>query len=150
RFSGADVRDAMQMSLPGRTAAHSQASARAQSANARSHPQRGILAAARCARARHAGNMSTAAMRTAPIDPLEIGVRRIRRVEPPDGPCPAARAVIGDGDPVLLVDALELAEWPGWRATGAQHLLAPVDVLRRSDGHDAVISDLREPCTRTV
>ncbi len=89
-------------------------------------------------------------MRTAPIDPLEIGVRRIRRVEPPDVPYPAARAVIGDGDPVLLVDALELAEWPGWRATGAQHLLAPVDVLRRSDGHDAVISDLREPCTRTV
>lgn len=89
-------------------------------------------------------------MRAAPIDPLEVGVRRIRRVEPPDVPYPATRAVMGDGDPVLLVDALDLVEWPGWRATGAQHLLAPIDVLRRSGGHDAAISDLREPCTRTV
>jgi len=94
--------------------------------------------------------MSTAATRTAAVDPLEIGVRRIRRVDAPDVPYSATRAVMGESDAVLLVDALALADWPGWRATGAQHLLAPIDVLRRGDGHDAVISDLREPCSRTV
>ncbi|MGO1468301.1 hypothetical protein [Microbacterium gubbeenense] len=93
--------------------------------------------------------MSTTTPRTAPLDPLEIGVRRIRRVGTPEAPFTATRAVMAGEEPVLLVDVDDLDDWPGWQAAGAQHLLGPTDVLRGQAGHEAILSDLREPCART-
>lgn len=81
-------------------------------------------------------------------DPLATGVRRIRRVGRPDAPVAVTRASLDGAETVLLMDATAAADWPGWRCAGAQHLFGPVDVLRRHDGHDAVLPDLGEPCER--
>ncbi|WP_156761909.1 hypothetical protein [Microbacterium karelineae] len=83
----------------------------------------------------------------APADPLGLDARPIRRVGPPDAPFAATRASV-DGDTVILVDADLMRGWAGWRCAGAQHLLAPLDVRRRADGHDALLPDLREPSAR--
>lgn len=80
-------------------------------------------------------------------DPLERGIRRMRLLRPPDAPFPATRASIGD-EVVLLTRAEELAAWRGWACGGAQHLLGPRDIVRRTSGHEVVLADLREPCGR--
>ncbi|WP_221584468.1 hypothetical protein [Microbacterium sp. G2-8] len=85
----------------------------------------------------------TASATRSRVDPLGDVVRRIRRVEPPQAPFAATRAALSEST-VLLVDARVLDDWPGWRCAGAQHVLAPADVVRRADGHDVVVPDVRE------
>lgn len=57
-----------------------------------------------------------------------------------DGPWPGVLAHTSAGDACVLVDADALgAQWAGWDAAADGHVLAPVDVARRSDGHDVVL-----------
>ncbi|MFK4789999.1 hypothetical protein [Microbacterium sp. ZW T5_56] len=70
-------------------------------------------------------------------NPLESTYRPIRRVAPPDVPIAGVLAAEGDRTVLLAdVDAIP-SQW--WRDDPAAHLLAPVDVARRADGHDAVL-----------
>ncbi|WP_110588780.1 hypothetical protein [Microbacterium suaedae] len=91
--------------------------------------------------------MTRAAHVASRTDPLGADVRRIRRVASPDAPYSAMRAVVS-GETALLVDIDEMRGWAGWRCAGAQHLLAPLDIVRRVDGHDLLLPDVREPVVR--
>ncbi|MFD4957502.1 hypothetical protein [Microbacterium sp. NPDC058389] len=65
-------------------------------------------------------------------------VRSVRAKE--DAPWPGILARETDGVMRLLVDAQELGtEWTGWDAARGGHVLAPVDIARRRDGHDVVL-----------
>lgn len=70
-------------------------------------------------------------------NPLESTYRPIRRIAPPDVPIAGVLAAEGENT-VLLVD-VDAVPAPWWRDDPAAHLLAPVDVARRADGHDAVL-----------
>lgn len=73
--------------------------------------------------------------------PLLAPHRAIRRVRAPeDGPWPGVLARTAAGASVVLVDAEALgAAWLGWTAPAEGHVLAPLDVVRRADGHDVVL-----------
>lgn len=60
--------------------------------------------------------------------------RLIRHVAPPGAPLAGELAAAGD-DVVQLVRSEAAEGWEGWRAAGAQHVLAPVDIVRLPDGH---------------
>ena len=78
---------------------------------------------------------------TSEVGPLGGAYRPIRAVRARvDGPWPGVLAHTSAGEAVVLVDADALgAQWRGWDAAADGHMLAPVDVARRSDGHDAVL-----------
>lgn len=87
--------------------------------------------------------------------PLTGAYWLIRRVAPPESPFEgilaklapdvgdeaAARdlAPAGDETVVVLVDAGLLQQWDGWSVDAAQHVVGPVDLARRSGGHDVVL-----------
>ena len=57
-----------------------------------------------------------------------------------DGPWPGILVQTMDGETRVLVDAETLGvDWRGWDASPDGHLLAPLDLSRRRDGHDAVL-----------
>ncbi|MBW9094692.1 hypothetical protein JNB62_13425 [Microbacterium jejuense] len=65
-------------------------------------------------------------------------VRTVRAKE--DAPWPGVLAREADGAMRLLVDADQFGDdWGGWDADPHGHVLAPVDVARRRDGHDVVL-----------
>ncbi|MBD3941043.1 hypothetical protein IF188_04920 [Microbacterium sp. NEAU-LLC] len=65
-------------------------------------------------------------------------VRAVRARE--DAPWPGVLVREAAGTMRLLVDAAELGPaWTGWDAATDGHVLAPVDVARRRDGHDVVL-----------
>ncbi|MFT4235922.1 MAG: hypothetical protein QM607_13125 [Microbacterium sp.] len=64
--------------------------------------------------------------------------RAIRRTGPPDAPVDGVIATVG-GESVLLVDAADARDWPGWSYGEAQHVLAPLDIARAADGHLLVL-----------
>ncbi len=65
-------------------------------------------------------------------------VRAARAKE--DAPWPGVLARETGGAMRLLVDADDLGpDWAGWDAASDGHILAPVDIARRRDGHDAVL-----------
>jgi hypothetical protein len=70
--------------------------------------------------------------------PLTDAYRIIRMIAPPETPLEGALARDGD-DVVLLVDAAALECWAGWPFGHAQHVLGPLDIARRADGHVAVL-----------
>lgn len=70
--------------------------------------------------------------------PLSGAPRPVRHLAPPEVPWPGRRAAAGDAS-CFLVDAPVLRSWPGWDADPGGHLLAPIDIVRRSDGHDVVL-----------
>jgi len=72
---------------------------------------------------------------------LASGYRAIRTVrEREDAPWPGILARDAGGDAWLLVDAEVLGPtWGGWEAPPDGHVLAPLDVARRADGHDVVL-----------
>ncbi|MFG6502182.1 hypothetical protein [Microbacterium sp. P05] len=72
----------------------------------------------------------------------------IRTVEPPDSPLPGTLARGPDGRTVMLVDRDAVLSWSGWGAHEDAHVLSPLDVVRRSDGHDVVVSALSERLDR--
>ena len=43
-----------------------------------------------------------------------------------------------------------VAAWPGWGAEGEPHLLSPLDVVRREDGHDVALPVLSERLDRLL
>ncbi|KAA9110506.1 hypothetical protein [Microbacterium rhizomatis] len=78
-------------------------------------------------------------------DALRAGYRLMRHVSPPESPWPGTLARTPDGQSCVLVDAADLGDaWRGWRAEAGGHLLAPVDVARRLDGHDVALPICRE------
>ncbi|MBW9118925.1 hypothetical protein JNB63_02345 [Microbacterium trichothecenolyticum] len=65
-------------------------------------------------------------------------IRAVRARE--DGPWPGTLVRTAGGDAWVLVDAAVLgADWRGWQAAPDGHVLTPVDVVRRVDGHDVVM-----------
>jgi len=79
---------------------------------------------------------------------LDAAVHRIRHIARPEAPYAATRGTLQDDATVLLVDTETLVGWAGWRCAGSQHLLAPLDVVRNADGHEAVLPDVRESVAR--
>ena len=73
--------------------------------------------------------------------PLAGPYRAIRAVRArEDGPWPGVLVRTAAGDAFVLVDADVLgAQWRGWDAPADGHVLAPVDIARRVDGHDVVL-----------
>lgn len=63
----------------------------------------------------------------------------IRRLTPPDAPWPGSLVRTDDDSNRQIVDAGLLADWDGWDAAPAGHVLGPLDVLRRIDGHDVLL-----------
>ncbi|SFS05193.1 hypothetical protein SAMN04487846_1945 [Microbacterium sp. cf046] len=74
-------------------------------------------------------------------DRLRRGYRVVRLITA-GSEAPWAGALISGptGETVLAVDAALLGpEWTGWDAASSGHVLTPVDVLRRTDGHDVLL-----------
>ncbi|WP_050720858.1 hypothetical protein [Microbacterium sp. GCS4] len=64
--------------------------------------------------------------------------RVVRRLGAGEGPFPGV--LVADGDSMaVLRDAEGLAGWGGWSLAGARHVAAPLDVVRRVDGHDVLL-----------
>ena len=78
---------------------------------------------------------------TSEVGPLGGAYRPIRAVRARvDGPWPGVLAHTSAGEAYVLVDADALGpQWRGWDAAADGHVLVPVDVARRSDGHDVVL-----------
>ncbi|BDV30665.1 hypothetical protein Microterr_13250 [Microbacterium terricola] len=77
-------------------------------------------------------------MSTAPTgaDVLTGVLRHVRRMDAAEAPWPGVLVRTADGTLRLRVDASDLgADWTGWGCTEAEHLLAPIDVLRTPEGH---------------
>lgn len=74
----------------------------------------------------------------------------IRAVGPPEAPFEGLLARAPNGDTVLLVDRERLRGWPAWCAPSGGHVLAPLDVLRRTDGHDVVLPALGDRIDRLL
>lgn len=69
---------------------------------------------------------------------LSSAHRMIRVLDPSEGPF--AGALVTDGDRVAVcIDAAELSGWEGWHLAGSDHVVAPVDIVRRGDGHDVLL-----------
>lgn len=72
---------------------------------------------------------------------LRSPYRAIRAVRArDDGPWAGTLVRTAGGDAWVLVDAAVLGpDWRGWDAPPDGHVLAPVDIVRRVDGHDVVL-----------
>jgi hypothetical protein len=70
---------------------------------------------------------------------LVAGAHRvIRTIESLEGPF--AGVLVTRGDAVAVrVDAAALAGWDGWRFGGSEHVVGPLDIVRRAQGHDALL-----------
>ncbi len=64
--------------------------------------------------------------------------RTIRFLDSVDSPFPGALVTAPQG-PLVRQEAERVAGWGGWRYAGAQHVGAPVDVVRRARGHDVLL-----------
>lgn len=80
---------------------------------------------------------------------IEAGARRgevllpgahrvVRTLDGAEGPFAGALVTFGEGVAVR-VDAATLRGWVGWRHAGAEHVAAPLDVVRRRGGHDVLL-----------
>ena len=67
--------------------------------------------------------------------------RAVRRVGAGvDVPWSGMLVQLASGESRVLVDAAEFdADWAGWRAGADGHILAPLDLIRRSDGHSVLL-----------
>ncbi|WP_194764051.1 hypothetical protein [Microbacterium sp. UFMG61] len=64
--------------------------------------------------------------------------RVIRLLDVDEGPY--AGALVTDRESVaVLTDADTLSGWAGWGHAGDEHVAGPLDVVRRSDGHDVLL-----------
>ncbi len=75
---------------------------------------------------------------------LTRDVRAIRRVAPPDAPCEATLAMIENAAYLLVDSDLELAQ-RAMKFAGAEHVWAPIDLWRRTGGHDVMMPRVVEP-----
>lgn len=76
---------------------------------------------------------------------LPAGVRVIRRVSPPEAPWAGSLVRTEEGVSGQVVDAADLRDWPGWDASPIGHVLGPLDMVRRADGHDVLLPLCTEP-----
>lgn len=76
-----------------------------------------------------------------PDDRLLAPYRPVRRVSAgEDVPWSGLLVRLASGEPRILVDAGQFEDdWAGWHAPPDGHVLAPLDVIRRSDGHDVML-----------
>jgi hypothetical protein len=74
-----------------------------------------------------------------PAPPLVPGAHRVIRViESEEGPF--AGVLVTRGDAVAVrVDAAALAGWDGWHFGGSEHVVGPLDIVRRAKGHDVLL-----------
>jgi hypothetical protein len=73
-------------------------------------------------------------------DRLLAPYRQVRRLAQGDAPWPGMLVRLAAGGSLMLVDAQEFgAEWAGWRSPVDGHVLAPLDVVRQSDGHSIAL-----------
>lgn len=72
---------------------------------------------------------------------LREGYRVIRLLTgEADSPWPGALVCDRNGETGVAVSAEVLgADWAGWAAQPSGHVLAPIDILRRPDGHDVLL-----------
>lgn len=76
------------------------------------------------------------------VDGLLHGSHRVIRLVAGDAesPWPGSLVCTPDGETAVAVATTILGSaWAGWDADSAGHLLAPIDVLRRADGHDVLL-----------
>lgn len=64
--------------------------------------------------------------------------RVIRRIDASEGPYAGALVTRG-GSVAVQVDADAISGWAGWEHAGDDHVAAPLDIVRRSDGHDVLL-----------
>ncbi|MFJ2541626.1 hypothetical protein [Microbacterium sp. NPDC087589] len=64
--------------------------------------------------------------------------RVIRRIDPGEGPY-AGTLVTRGGSVAVQVDAESISGWAGWEHAGDDHVAGPLDIVRRSDGHDVLL-----------
>jgi hypothetical protein len=64
--------------------------------------------------------------------------RVVRTLDEKEGPFTGVLVTSGD-DVAVRVDAAALSGWVGWRYAGAEHVAAPLDVIRREGGHDVLL-----------
>lgn len=64
--------------------------------------------------------------------------RVVRRLSAEEGPYPGTLVTRGDGVAVLR-DADEIDGWEGRRHAGSRHVVGPLDLVRRVDGHDVLL-----------
>lgn len=64
--------------------------------------------------------------------------RAIRKIDAGEGPY-AGTLVTRDGSVAVQVDAEAISGWAGWEHAGDDHVAAPLDIVRRSDGHDVLL-----------
>ncbi|MBQ3358649.1 MAG: hypothetical protein IJG47_07095, partial [Microbacterium sp.] len=74
-----------------------------------------------------------------PTPPLVPDAHRVvRSLDAAETPFGGLLVTRGEGVAVQ-VDAGALAGWAGWAFAGAEHVAAPLDVVRRRDGHDVLL-----------
>lgn len=64
--------------------------------------------------------------------------RVIRRIDAGEGPY-AGTLVTRGGSVAVQVDAEAITGWAGWEHAGDDHVAAPLDIVRRLDGHDVLL-----------
>lgn len=64
--------------------------------------------------------------------------RVIRMLDAQEGPFVGALVTQG-GENLVLVSEERLSGWKGWDLAGCEHVAAPVDLVRREDGHDVLL-----------
>lgn len=74
----------------------------------------------------------------------------LRAIGFPDAPVDGTLARSGEGEVVMLVDRALLEDWPAWELAGVEHVWAPLDVLRRPDGHAVVLPALQSGLDRLL
>jgi hypothetical protein len=64
--------------------------------------------------------------------------RAIRRIDPGEGPYSGTLVTRG-GSVAVQVDSESIIGWTGWEHAGDDHVAGPLDIVRRSDGHDVLL-----------
>lgn len=64
--------------------------------------------------------------------------RVIRRIDAGEGPY-AGTLVTRGGSVAVQVDSESISGWAGWEHAGDDHVAGPLDIVRRSDGHDVLL-----------
>lgn len=82
---------------------------------------------------------------TAPSSLVPGAHRVVRSIDFSEAPLPGTLVTAGD-DVAIRIDAADLVNWGGWAYSGAEHVCGVVDMVRRADGHDALLPW----CTSTV
>lgn len=83
-------------------------------------------------------------------EPLLPGAHRVIRVlATGEGPYQGVLVANGD-DLAVCIDATTLVGWSGWAFAGADHIAAPLDLVRRRDGQDVLLPWCTERITAFV